>query len=67
MKMKIGKHSNDVEFFDDDGNQIDIAARVIDIKLRPDEATVAYMEVYFKEIDVSLEDDLITTRRVGHR
>lgn len=67
MKMKIGRNANEVKFFDDDGNVLNIPARLIDIKLRSDQPTIAYMEVYLDSIDIDIIDDLLDVRRVGHR
>ncbi len=67
MRLVVGRNNNSVEFFDNDGNPIEVHARLIDIKLRPGEATTAVMEVYFDHMDINLIDDLIDARRVGHR
>ena len=58
MRMQVGRSANEVEFFDDAGNKVDIPCQEVKMHLKPNEATtIDLLGVYMDEIDAVVHDD----------
>ena len=66
MRIEVDRDSNSVKFWDSKGQRIHLNTRSVEVKLLPHQPTMAYLEVYCDEVDVTVEDDLLDSRRVGH-
>ena len=63
MKIKVGRTTNEAEFFDDDGNSLKLLVAEAHIHLHPGEMTKVDMVVYVDEADIEVDDDYLTTER----
>jgi len=57
MKIKVGRNSNDLEMWDNNGNKIEFWVRELDMKLRPNEATEVTMVIYVDEVEIDIDQD----------
>lgn len=63
MKLKVGIHSNSLQVFDDDGNEITDSLMIaeLDISLRPNSAVQAKMLVYVDDVEIDMYDGCVET------
>jgi len=63
MRIKIGKHTNEFELFDDEGEPLNILVAEMHMHIHPMEMTKVEMTVYVDELDVEVDEEWLTTKR----
>jgi len=65
MKLKCGAHANSFQLFDDEGNDITdtMLIKSVSIQLEPNDATKAVITVYIEELEVDVDDEMLTVER----
>ena len=67
MKIKIGKHANDIEFYDDNGDLLKLMVAEVNMHILPGEMTKVELVVYADETDIEVDEDYLTTVRKKNR
>ena len=63
MKIKLKEHSNEAEFFDDEGGPLLLTVAELHIHVLPMEMVKCTMTVYVSEADIEIDDEYLTTKR----
>jgi len=64
MKIKLRKHANEAEFYDDEGEPLMLMVAELHIHVLPMEMTKVEMVVYVDEADIEVDQDYLTTKRI---